>query len=111
MGATPRGQLDERRIRYTVLGRWRGMPAEVSWESGRFHGPPGVLAEIDAMARPGDDLQRLPTALMLIGQALDQVDRLQVDDGENPWDFDARPIRPASAWRRRQMYSISDPGA
>ena len=96
-----------RAVRYTVAGRWRGMDAEVTWEDGRFFGPPHLVAKVRALAKPTDDLCRPATSLALIGHVLDEVQSLRVDDGQDPWDFDARPIRRLSAQRRRQAYEAA----
>lgn len=89
--------------RYVVRGRWGGSSVQVVWQDGEFHGPDAVVLALRQLVSPNDDLRELTTALSLIGRVLDRVDTLAVDDGQRPWDFDARPIRPASARRRRQI--------
>lgn len=89
--------------RYIVLGRWCGSSVQVAWQDGEFRGPDAVVQALRRLVSPNDDLRELTTALSLIGRVLDRVDTLQVDDGQRPWDFDARPIRPASARLRRQI--------
>jgi hypothetical protein len=101
--------VKETAVRYTIVGQWRGAEAVVNWESGSFDGTPGAVDAIRAQVAPGDDVARLTTALSLIGRTLDRVDQLRVDDGEHPWDFDAKPVRPLSAWRRRQMLRSGEP--
>lgn len=72
---------------YTVEGEWRGASVRISWDGARFIGPRTLVAALEAMVAPADDLQKLATALALIGRTLDSVDRLLVDDGDNPWGF------------------------
>lgn len=94
-------------MRYTIAGLWREKETEVTWQDGQFFGPPDLVARVRAIAESTDDLCRLSTSLDLIGQVLDEVQSLRVDDGQDPWDFDARPIRRLSAQRRRQAYEAA----
>lgn len=94
-------------IRYSVVGRWHGGIAEVSWDGHRFEGPGDLVADVKGHAGGGAD--HLAGALGAIGRAMDEVLSLRVDDGGTPWDVDTRPIRPASAWRRRQILRAASP--
>lgn len=83
-------------VRYTVLGRWRGAHAKVVWQNGAITADPRLLDELYTASRPGDDTSRLGTALELIGRCMDEVDRLVMDDGEEPWIFSPRRAKRGS---------------
>lgn len=87
---------------YTVLGLLEDQSVWVAWDGSSFAGSPLALQTIERLRRDRM-VGGLGAALTLIGRALDRVDQIRVDDGEQPWQFDAASPGPASTSRRRQI--------